>query len=105
MHATHGDMYDHLGQVQPGYRYFYSDHILFNDLNMEQNEDEEENEAGETPRYGWYVSRTFNTTVGNASVKAFYGDHPNIIGVDDEVHPNRFPVTAEWVAANCVPDR
>lgn len=95
-HATHGDVGDHLGSIYNGYRYFYTDYIAFNDLNMERNEN------GTTPYYDVYVTRTYTSTVANKSITDFYGAEPRIIGIDTEQTPSRFPITAEWIKQNCV---
>lgn len=97
MYATHSDLTKHYKSVMSGYRYFYPDHILFNDLQMELNED------ADVPRYDWYVTKTYVTTINNDSVRAFYGDSPKIIGADYDLSPSQFPITAEWIEQNCVP--
>ena len=101
MTAVHSDVEEYLQahghQITCGYRYFYPDRIEFNDLQMEINDEDLVNEAGKVTHYGFYVRETFDTTVANRSITAFYGNPPKILGID------YLPIliTAEWIKANC----
>jgi hypothetical protein len=100
-HATHGDMERLIEPILPGYRYFYPDHIMFNDLNWNLNDINQVNSLGEHCRYDSGVRKTYTSTVTNPSIIRFYGPTPSIIGIDDEASPSKFPVTKEWVDKNC----
>lgn len=101
MYATHADV--DLGNKTPGYRYFYPDHIMFNDLHMDANEEDQPNAAGTIPKYDWFVTATYESTVANKSVTNFYGNNPKIIGTNGfSLHPETFEIDYDWIQTNCL---
>ena len=100
--ATHQDIiYGHGIPTVGGYLYLTQNEIIFNDLNWDYNEDDDE--AWKKGRiYGPVVRLYYEATRNNASLRAFYGNDPKIVGIDDEdrgelAMGSRFLITDEFM--------
>ena len=100
-HATHSDVIDDLGvPTVGGYLYLAADHVFFNDLSLEHDEDAPGWDNGFRP-YGRWLSCYYRATRSNPWLAALYGSPFRIVGEDysspPEGYEERFEITDEFM--------
>jgi hypothetical protein len=97
--ATHSDIISaHKLPTAGGYLYLAADHIMFNDLHGEYDEEAEEGDA----IYGRWVGDYYRATRNSPALQRIYGHDMRIIGADDHRPPagygNRFEIDDEFIS-------
>jgi hypothetical protein len=96
--TTHNDVQKHYPQARSIYLLLYADHVEWNDINFENNEEDDY----ETYPYDGALKRGIDLCHNTKALTHLYGHNFVIIGNDGDTE-ERVSMTPEWVAANCRP--